>query len=156
MSRLRVLAISALALLCTGLMAAFLLGHGHAEPADRFIPAEDSARAALESALKAWQDGDSSGHLRLDVGPPVVQVTDSYRRAGQSLRNFDILGKTSTEGPHHFAVRLFLDHPREEKTVRYVVVGVDPLWVMREDDFEMLARWQMYMGDRASPKKARN
>jgi hypothetical protein len=156
MLRPRILAVSALALLCAALVAAFLLGYGHAEPADRFIPAEDSARVALESALKAWQDGDSSGNLRLEVGPPAVQVTDSFRRAGQSLRNFDILGKTSTEGPYHFAVRLFLDHPTEEKTVRYVVVGVDPLWVMREDDFEMLARWQMYMPDRSSPKKAKN
>src|SRR5262245_16517598 len=118
MFRLRVLAPLALVLLCASLAGAFLLGYGRAQPGDRFVPAEERARDALESALRAWQEGHPQGNYRLDIGPPAVQVTDSYRRTGQSLQGFEVLGKTSTEGPHHFAVRLFLDHPAEQKTVR--------------------------------------
>jgi hypothetical protein len=149
----RFLVLSLAVLICAGSGTALLLGYGRTLPSDRFIPPEDAAHADLENALKAWQDGNALGSCRLEIGPPAVQVCDSFRRAGQSLHSYEVLGKTSTEGPHRFAVKLFLDRPREEKNVRYVVVGADPLWVIREEDFEMMARWQMYMGDGASENK---
>ena len=40
-----------------------------------------------------------------------------------------------------FVVKLSLDKPREEQTVRFIVLGQDPLWVFREEDYEMTAHW---------------
>jgi hypothetical protein len=151
----RLFVISLLVLVFAGSGTALLLSYGRTPSDERFIPPEDEARAALETALTTWREGNGLGSLRLEIGPPAIQVIDSFRRSGQLLRSFEVLGRTSTEGPHRFAVRLLLDRPREEKNVRYVIVGDDPLWVVREEDFEMMERWQMPMGNGVSEKKAK-
>ena len=40
-----------------------------------------------------------------------------------------------------FVVKLRLEQPREEQTARFIVLGQDPLWVFREEDYEMAAHW---------------
>jgi hypothetical protein len=137
-----------------GLMAV-LLGYGCAPPTERFIPSEERAREALDSALETWRQGKAEGNFRLDAASGAVQVADSFRRSGQSLSGYEVLGKTPADGPHRFVVQLLLDHPAEQKTVRYVVVGVDPLWVIREEDYEMMERWQMYMGKRTEDTRSK-
>jgi hypothetical protein len=44
-----------------------------------------------------------------------------------------------------FAVRITLDNPAEEQRVRFIVIGVDPLWVFREEDYTMLSHWDHAM-----------
>ena len=46
-----------------------------------------------------------------------------------------------SDGPRVFTVKLTLVNPGEEVKARYVVMGLDPLWVIRNEDFEMLAHW---------------
>ena len=44
-----------------------------------------------------------------------------------------------------YAVRLFLENPTQEQTVRFVVLGLDPVWVMRHEDYMMTLHWDMKM-----------
>jgi hypothetical protein len=122
---------------------------------ERYVPAEDTARRALETALAAWRDGgaaDGPAH-----GLPALQVVDTQRREGQELRSYEILGAVPAEGGHRrFAVRLVLDNPAEEQKARYVVLGIEPLWVFRQEDLNKLMHWEMDMSaetDPATPKK---
>ena len=46
-----------------------------------------------------------------------------------------------------FAVRLLLDTPAETITTRYLVVGQDPLWVFRQEDYELILHWEHKMTD---------
>lgn len=112
---------------------------GHA----RFIPGDESARQALTAALAAWQNGQAPGTL--GDSPVPVEVIDTERRRGQRLTGFSILGEVAGIGPRCFLVRLALDSPREDRRVRFVVLGQNPLWVMRFEDYEMIAHWEHRM-----------
>jgi hypothetical protein len=101
---------------------------------ERYVPAQQTARHALEAALTAWQDGKPPGQVA--DGPPSIQAVDSKWKGGQKLSKFEILGEESGAGPTFFSVRLTLKKPAKEQVVRFVVVGRDPLWVYREDDFQ--------------------
>jgi hypothetical protein len=108
-----------------------------------FIPAPELARAALEAALTDWQTGLPPGQI--DRLPVMVQVIDQRRKEGQELEEFEILGEAPGSAPRCFAVRLRLRHPEAEEKVRYVVVGIDPLWVFRQEDFDGLSHWDHAM-----------
>jgi hypothetical protein len=74
---------------------------------------------------------------------------DQHRRPGQTLENFTILGEVSGDGGRWFEVELHLDEPPQKVQVRYVVVGIDPLWIFRQVDYEMLSHWDHPMPDEA-------
>jgi hypothetical protein len=40
-----------------------------------------------------------------------------------------------------FTVKLTLEDPATELKARYVVVGIDPVWVFRQEDYDMLSHW---------------
>jgi hypothetical protein len=102
---------------------------------DKYIPSEDKARQALEAALNAWRDGKKPGPV--EGAPMPVQVVDSEWRAGKKLQSYEIIGEEPNEGPRVFSVRLTLQRPTgQEATIRYYVVGKDPLWVYREADYK--------------------
>jgi hypothetical protein len=106
---------------------------------ERYYPPPPAAREALEAALAAWQDGQAPGLL--EAHAPPLMVVDSGRRAGQCLSRYEILGEVPGDGPRCFAVRLLLDNPRQEQKARFVILGVSPLWVFRQEDYEMMAHW---------------
>jgi hypothetical protein len=100
----------------------------------KYVPAEDQARQALEAALGAWKSGKKFGPV--EGASPAVQVVDSRWQAGHKLQSFEVLGEEPGDGPKVFSVRLTLQRPAGQKVVRYVVLGKDPLWVYREDDYK--------------------
>ncbi|HEY7326698.1 MAG TPA: hypothetical protein VH592_03595 [Gemmataceae bacterium] len=102
---------------------------------EKYVPAEDKARKALEAALNAWCEGKKPGLIE---GAPVpTQAVDSRWLAGQKLRSFEIGSEEPNEGPRVFSVHLTLELPAgRQETVRYFIVGNDPLWVYREDDYK--------------------
>jgi len=112
-----------------------------------FIPAEDSARRALEAHLAAWQRGESVQPVANTS--PAVMGADGLQAAGKKLEAYTILGPVAADAPRCFAVRLTV--AGEERRERYVVIGLDPLWVMRYDDYEMLLHWDHPM---PPPKKS--
>jgi hypothetical protein len=118
-----------------GLAAAGCSGSGRNE--SDFIPSTNNARKALESALKSWQAGQPPGTVP-GTASPTVQVTDSRWQAGQKLVGFEILNEDSSEQGRFFRVRLDVGKGAPVE-VRYVVIGIDPLLVYREEDYQKLS-----------------
>lgn len=110
---------------------------------ERFVPSVERAEEALGEVLAAWQRGEPVGPLDLQSAPIKIEVADSTRKPGQWLVGYELLGEVSGEGPRTFVVRLKLDTPQEEQEVRYYLVGVDPLWVMRQQDYDAVVHWDV-------------
>jgi len=110
---------------------------------EEFIPPASGARTMLETALKAWQEGKPDG--KIPHTEPAIVISDTLRKPGQKLDHFEILGEAPGNTPRCFAVRLFLANPQEELAVRYAVLGIDPIYVLRHEDLEMLEHWDHQM-----------
>lgn len=119
-------------------VACFLAGCGQGSKSYKsFIPKQEAARGALEKALDAWQS--EKPHGAVDKGPPGIEVVDTDWRSGRKLGSYQILKEEPGEGPRWFDVQLQLKNPAAEKTVRYVVLGKDPLWVYSEEEYKRLS-----------------
>jgi hypothetical protein len=105
-----------------------------------FIPSDIVCRRALSSALQAWQAGVPVGPVPQST--PLIHVTDSSRIEQRPLQSWRILGQVPGNAPSCYAVQLTLDHPVEQRRERYVVVGIDPLWVFRHEDYDLLLHWE--------------
>jgi hypothetical protein len=116
---------------------ALLAGCSKGGRVEDFTPPADNARKALEAALNHWKAGHSPGTVPGTA--PAVEATDSKWRAGQKLADYEVLGEDPAgPGPRTFKVRLTpAKGPPQE--VRYMVLGIDPLLVYREDDFKKLS-----------------
>ena len=125
-------------------LALFAAGCGEGGDPARFVPAEETARSAIRDGLDAWKAGAPAGEV--PGTKPLVYVVDSYREPKEKLASYEILGEVPGDAPRCFAVDLRFDPPRSEK-VRYVVVGIDPLWVFRMEDYQLLSQWDHHMKD---------
>ena len=130
--------------LCAGCGASSRSGH------ERFVPAPELARTTVRTALEAWQRRDPVGEVT--GSKPLVFVVDSYRREGQTLEQFELLGEVPGLTQRTYLIKLSLANPTAEEKVRYAVIGIDPLWVYRHEDLELLAHWEHKMPDK-SPEK---
>jgi len=108
---------------------------------ERFVPPAEDARGAVVAMLTSWRDS-----VALPEGSN-IRITDIHRKLGQELHAFDVMGEVPVENVRAFAVRLHLKNPDETQVVRYFVLGTDPLWVLRQEDYDMIAHWQ------CAPKK---
>src|SRR5487761_1096951 len=114
---------------------------------ERYVPSVAGAEEALNQVLSAWKRGESAGPLECHSAPVTIQVADSTRRPGQRLVEYELLGEIAGEGPRTFAVRLKLENPNAVREVRYYLVGIDPLWVFRQEDYEAIVHWQACVPD---------
>jgi hypothetical protein len=120
----------------------------------RFVPAPEVARQAVESVLSSWKEGQPVG-LIADTTPQ-VHITDSHRKQGQKLNAYRILGEVPGNAPRCFAVKLTYSHPTAEERARFVVLGIDPLWVFRHEDLDFLSHWDHPMEEnKKSPADAK-
>lgn len=103
-----------------------------------FTPPEANARKALEAALNHWKGGGQPGDV--PGTSPLVQVTDSKWKAGQQLTAYEITGEepVAGAGPRMFKVRL-TPGKGEPVDTKYAVIGIDPLLVYRDEDFQKLS-----------------
>jgi hypothetical protein len=126
----------------TSVLVAAACGAGcrnKSEGFERYVPASGVARAAVESMLKAWTEGRPIGEAA--ATHPEVFVVDKHRKDGQKLARHELIGEVSTDRARGFAVRLTLENPDEQEVARYMVVGIDPIWVFRQEDFELISHW---------------
>jgi hypothetical protein len=110
-----------------------------------FLPGWAEARHALVSALTAWRDAPSPLPASFDTQS--VQFVDKQRRPGQRLLAFQILGQLDAENARQFTVRLNLDGEESPQLVKYNVLGRDPIWVFRLEDYEMISHWEHNMDE---------
>lgn len=118
---------------------------------ERFIPAPEKAAATITLALEAWQRGEPAGEVK--GAKPVVFVVDTYRREGQTLERFEILGEVTGLTQRTYLIKLQFANPAAEEKVRYAVIGIDPLWVYRHEDLELLTHWEHKMPEPSVEKK---
>ncbi len=108
-------------------------GQGNRSELD-ILPNTDKARAALEKALSAWKDGHQPG--KIQTNSPSIEVVDRVWRGGAKLASYEIAEAADKPGPRWFAVKLTLKDSPQPRQVYYAVLGIDPLWVYREEDFQ--------------------
>lgn len=114
-----------------------LVGCSDQPSQDAYIPPEDSAREALEVTLKGWQQGKPEGEVRSVGKGTKVQCLDQDWRAGKALSDFSILEAKPAAGsePRQFKVQLRYQGEALPIEATYFVLGIDPLWVFREEDY---------------------
>ena len=119
-------------LACFLLVSCCTIGCGGA-PEKRYVPAADTARKALEAGLNQWKSGEAHGPVKgLSV---TINVFDARWQGKKKLESFEILREEKSDGPRTFIVKMKLDEDKEEKEVKYLVVGKDPLHIFREQDY---------------------
>src|SRR5262245_14979801 len=109
-------------------------GCGPRDSTSRYTPSSGTAREALDKALAAWQRNDNPDQ---DVAgaKSAIRMVDGARQGGQKLTGYEITSETPAESPARFSVRLHLENPTRELEANYVVVGNDPIWVFREEEY---------------------
>ncbi len=130
-----------LVLLTTAFLTSLLLGC-HDRTVD-FTPSPELAKTALTKALTAWQAGQPAGEI--PDSTPAIHVTDNHKQRQRSLEKYRILGETVARSGRTYVVELTLKSPEEKVKTEYIVVGIDPLWVFRREDYELLMHWDHRM-----------
>ncbi len=123
---------------------------GCARKALDYTPSLAVAESAVRSGLETWKSGQPPGEVA--GTSPVIHVTDAGRKPGQVLDDFQILGEVRGSAGRTIAVTLHLSNPSEVIKTRYIVVGIDPLWVFRQEDYELLMHWDHHMPTTEEPK----
>jgi hypothetical protein len=78
-----------------------------------------------------------------------VQFVDKKRKPTQRLAAFQILSQTDIENARQFTVRLTLDGEESPQLVKYNIVGRNPVWIFRLEDYEMFSHWEHDMDEPA-------
>jgi hypothetical protein len=99
----------------------------------RYVPDAQPARSALETALKTWQSGAKQEPIT--TSKPAITLFDSRWQSGSKLESFTILGEITGQEHRQFQVRMKLAGEPEE-TVVYRVIGIDPLNIFRDKDYQ--------------------
>jgi hypothetical protein len=119
------------------LTLAALSGCGGASNAHQ--PSASTARAALDSALSAWKNGEAADTLA--AKSPSVQAVDTHWRAGAKLESYEVVKEAPGDGDQRFTVLLAENDSKTKATgsakkeVTYIVIGRDPVWVYRDEDY---------------------
>jgi len=115
-----------------------------------YMPGWDEARQSLESALTAWRDAPVSAPLPATFDTQSVKFIDKRRRPNQRLLAFQILSQTEIENARQFTVRLSLEGEETPQLVKYNILGRQPVWVFRLEDYEMFSHWEHDMDEPAT------
>jgi hypothetical protein len=109
--------------------------------AKAFVPASASAREALNAALSAWKNGEKPDSLAART--PAVHAVDTHWRNGETLLAYEVVKEEPGEGVQRLTARLTskvaaAKAKETQSEVTYIVVGRDPVWVYRDDDYARL------------------
>ena len=100
---------------------------------ERYIPASDQARSAVDAALSSWKAGEP--HQTVKSHTPPVDLFDARRQDGKKVESFHIVDEVRGQDRPTFKVNLQFASETEDEETAYVVVGSDPLLVFRVEDF---------------------
>src|SRR5262245_30429328 len=117
-----------------GALPLWMAGCGSATDTSSYVPSQQGGQDALVAALDAWKAGRKPE--RIDSVKPAVQPVDNQWQAGRKLRDFEVLGEVAgVVGPRQFRVKLTFEAAPAREVI-YVIVGRDPVWVFREEDYK--------------------
>ncbi len=119
-------------------LSALVSGCGEKVTVESFHPEKDLAREALDTALTAWQNGLEKPGV-IDTGEPAVQLVDPAWAAGTKLKSYEVVAESPGDTPPSFTVKLSLEGAAAPEETTYFVVGIDPLLVMRDSEFNRSA-----------------
>jgi predicted small lipoprotein YifL len=100
------------------------------------VPPAEAARKSIEAGLQAWATGSKPGQI--SGAPVTTHFVDSVWGSGRKLVAFSVTEAESTGSDRRFLARLTLARPDAVDEVHYVVIGADPIWVYRADDYERM------------------
>ena len=130
-----------------------LCGCGQFDRSSQFIPSVTVAETAVKAGMEAWKKGEPVGLVQ-GVKKPAVHVVDSHRKPGQQIASYEILGEVPGNAPRCFAVKAKLSGSDTTERLRYIVVGIDPLWVFRQEDYDLLSHWEHPMEEKNKDAQA--
>ena len=115
------------------LLVAIAVSGCSSDRTDDYIPDSTDARTALEIALNAWQSG--APYEPITSSSPTLNVFDARWQAGQKLERFEILEELPEKERPEFKVKMQLAGKPEE-TLTYIIIGIDPLQIFRDADYQ--------------------
>jgi hypothetical protein len=118
-------------------------------PTPRFTTGWEEARQSLEASLSAWRDAPASAPLPSTFSTQSVQFVDRQRRPGQRLVSYQILAQSDYENARQFTVRLNLEGEETPQLVKYNILGSQPVWIFRLEDYEKFSHWEHDMNEPA-------
>lgn len=128
------------------LVLSFGCGKQRLDPA-RYKPSVDTSLRALTAAMEHWKSGKHNGEVESDL-PVTVMLLNSQANRGQTLQEYEILGEVAGDGVRTYGVRVRLTNPTTDERIRFYIVGIDPIWVWHQEDYEMVTRWEDAMPER--------
>ena len=98
-----------------------------------YVPDAASARRSLDAALTSWKNGEPLQTITQLETP--VNVVDARWRAGRKLQSFEIISESPADPHPVFTVKMRLGGQDKDEETRYIVTGLDPILVFREEDY---------------------
>ena len=115
----------------------FTAGCGGGRPTSDYVPKGDQAKVALTLALDAWKSGgqpDPAGKL---PSGQTVKAVDMDWSGGQKLSSYEIVRELPAEESAPRKIVVKLSHPSGESLeATYFIVGIDPVQVFRDKDYQ--------------------
>ena len=114
----------------------FTAGCGGRSTSD-YIPSTDNARRAVTIALDAWKAGQSPDPAGKLPSGTSVKAIDMDWSGGRKLSSYEIVGDVAGEetGPKKITVKLKYEGG-EALDATYHIVGIDPVQVFRDKDYD--------------------
>lgn len=117
---------------CAAWMLVVVHGCGRDTTA-QYIPDSTVAKDALQTALATWKSGTAHGVI--ETHKPAINLFDMRWQAGQKLESFEIVEPVSGREHPTFNVKIKLEKQPEQSNT-YLVVGIDPLLIFRDVDYQ--------------------
>ncbi len=113
------------------------------------LPSASAAREALDTALGTWKAGKPASSLL--ALKPAVEAVDFDWKAGKVLSDYTVGDEAPGQGVRTLSATLTIQGGPSPKSVRYFLLGVDPVRVFRDEDFQRA----MNMDNAPATKKGR-
>jgi hypothetical protein len=97
------------------------------------LPSTTASRQALQASLDVWKAGKPASGLSAEK--PSIEVVDFEWKAGKVLTEYVIGDETPGQGTQTFSATLTLKGEPASKSVQYMVLGLDPIRIYRDEDF---------------------
>ena len=97
------------------------------------LPSHDAARKALTGSLEAWKAGKPASTLAAEK--PSIEAVDFEWKAGKILTDFTLGDESPGQGTQTLGATLTLKGEKAPKAVQYMILGLDPVRIYRDEDF---------------------